>query len=284
MLISVVVPVYRDNVSLSNCLLSLKNQTLCTIFYEVIVVNNDPYGQVDSAIKKHFGCEIVDERKPGSYAARNAGARAAQGDVYAFIDVDCSADVMWLEKIYRFFEENSSNFLLAGNVSMIKEKNFFNYAEAYDYLVGINQQRYVRNGVAATANLSITAKDFKRLGGFDDSHFSGGDTDFAIRAVSSGMKLFYGEDVIVYHPLRAGILDLYNKDRRVVGGKLGRSRFVVGLRCLLPPLVRMQLILTERDVGGLVRWKAMVVLALLWIGRIAEAFRIIILRKKACKT
>jgi cellulose synthase/poly-beta-1,6-N-acetylglucosamine synthase-like glycosyltransferase len=64
--------------------------------YEVIVVDNTP-GQAEvEQLAKNAGARYLVERRTGLSRARNSGARAAEGEVVAYIDDDAVADRDWL--------------------------------------------------------------------------------------------------------------------------------------------------------------------------------------------
>lgn len=89
-LISVIIPVYNVEKYLSECLLSLKNQTYRNI--EIIMVND---GSTDKSanICREF-CDrdsrfiLVEQKNQGLGAARNAGIDCAAGKYLCFVDSD----------------------------------------------------------------------------------------------------------------------------------------------------------------------------------------------------
>ena len=85
-LISVVVPVFNDEARLAGCLDALAMQTWPASHREVIVVDN---GSVPPVALRAGAARVIVERRPGSYAARNAGVAAAAGEILAFTDADC---------------------------------------------------------------------------------------------------------------------------------------------------------------------------------------------------
>lgn len=280
--ISVIIPTYKDHASLVVCLSALKGQTYSSDRFEVIIVNNDPASEGIHQIQLPRNASLVEESRPGSYAARNKGAKIASGDLLAFTDADCQPHPKWLHYIAEAYVGVGSDGglppLVAGRVRLFpRHQGRYTFAEAYDYFVGLNQHLYVRKGLAATANLTIPRETFDALGGFDTSQFSGGDTDFCCRANRAGARLKYEERAVVNHPLRSTVAEIARKDRRLVGAKYARERMGTFARAIAPPLVRLKLIWAERESRIGVRAKATIVLAWIWFARLGEIVKLTVM-------
>src|SRR5690349_7526680 len=67
---------------------------------EVIVVVDHRTGLADRIRRDRPDIVVLDSDEPsGLSGARNAGTRAARGDVVAFLDDDAVADTTWLERL-----------------------------------------------------------------------------------------------------------------------------------------------------------------------------------------
>jgi glycosyltransferase involved in cell wall biosynthesis len=110
--ISVIVPCYNQERYLARCLASLQNQTLSRDRYEVILVDNLSEDGSAAIARTDPGVIIVEESKRGSYAARNAGARIAKGNILAFTDSDCEVAPTWLEQILQAMSSQSTMLIL----------------------------------------------------------------------------------------------------------------------------------------------------------------------------
>lgn len=95
--ISVILPVHNSERWLAECIDSVLAQTLPPL--EIIAVND---GSTDASrsILEQYGSavKIIDQPNCGAAAARNAAAKAAQGEWLAFIDSDDTWDPIKLEK------------------------------------------------------------------------------------------------------------------------------------------------------------------------------------------
>jgi cellulose synthase/poly-beta-1,6-N-acetylglucosamine synthase-like glycosyltransferase len=100
---SVVVCTRNRPALLRRCLASLSE--LDHPRYEVIVVDNTAGDQEVELAAADGGTRYVVEPREGLSRARNAGARAAEGEVVAYIDDDAMADPDWLSSHAAAFED-----------------------------------------------------------------------------------------------------------------------------------------------------------------------------------
>lgn len=94
--VSVIIPVYNEEQSIGDCVLSLDQQSFSPL--EIIVVDD---GSTDNSVNvcKDAGIEVYlqDHRGPG--AARNLGARNARGNILVLIDADMTFAPNYIEKL-----------------------------------------------------------------------------------------------------------------------------------------------------------------------------------------
>jgi glycosyltransferase involved in cell wall biosynthesis len=268
--LSVVIPVYHDWPRLQLCLNALELQSFPKKSFEVIVVNNNPSDRPPEGFWVPDNCIIVEEAKPGSYAARNKGAAQAIGEVLVFTDADCIPSVDWLKLVSQYYERGSG--ILSGRVEMfsVLNKKKLSFPESYDYIYGINQDIYAENDVGATANLAVDKCSFKKLNGFDAKVYSGGDVDFCNRASECKINFFYSDKVYVSHPLRCSSHDLLSKARRLLAGKLKRNFWGGLVVALSPPLVRLHILFFKKKAPLDVKFKAIFFLFFVKIVQVSE--------------
>jgi GT2 family glycosyltransferase len=193
--VSVVVPVRDGAASLPALLDSLATQEFEPERYEVIVVDNASRdGTADIAASR--GARVVFEPRPNRSRARNAGARAARSDLFAFIDADCTASPRWLSALLSCRGRAP---LVAGKVAM-QTHSSPNAIERFEARWRFEQETWVRQGWAATANLLVERRAFEAVGGFDAAYrHIGEDVDFCLRAGRAGFKLAFCENALVHH-------------------------------------------------------------------------------------
>lgn len=292
-LLSVIVPVHGGHWDLAPGLLAaLAAQSLPAGRFEVLLVNNGgpmPRPRPAPPPGAGFALRVFDCPAPGSYAARNFGAARAQGALLAFTDADCAPDPGWLKALAGAAAAQPGR-LLAGPVRMtgpdfqpdlrpdLRPETPPNPFAAYDRLRGIPQERYVRLGYAATANLAVPAEVFAAQGGFDATRFSGGDAAFCRAVGRAGVGLSLVPAATVGHPVRADWDALRLKARRVKGGQIRggslRSRALWFVRSLTPPL-RATARFLRADAPWPERRAAIATLYRLWGVELAEIARLL---------
>jgi GT2 family glycosyltransferase len=183
--------------SLPALLDSLASQDLGREAYEVVVVDNasrDATAEVAAA----RGARVVSEPRPNRSLARNAGARAAQSDLFAFTDADCVADSGWLAALLACHARDGSP-LIAGNIQIVT-KDAPNQVERFERCWRFAQEAGVRQGWAATANLLVARHAFQAVGGLDANYrHIGEDVDFCLRAGRAGFPLAYCDSALILH-------------------------------------------------------------------------------------
>ncbi|MBP8930742.1 MAG: glycosyltransferase [Paracoccus sp.] len=273
---SVIVPVFRQWDMVRDLIAALgAQQPALPATVEVILVNNGDAAEA-SGLTLPEGFRLLHCDRPGSYAARNAGAAAASGVLLLFTDADCRPDPGWLAAHLAGFAAGGER-LLAGPVRMECGPRPTLWAR-YDRLRGIPQAAYVARGYAATANLAVPRTIFRQLGGFSTTHMSGGDAEFCHRARAAGYGIDLLENAVVAHPCRESGAETIRKSRRVKGGQLpqGRAARLAWLgRSALPPILTSGSVL-RRPFGLGDRLAALLVVWLLWAVDLAEALRLVL--------
>lgn len=224
-LISVIVPVYNDPVGIRAALESLSEQRYGRVGYEIIVADNDSNDETADIIRRfRIGCpnlvrRVVERQIQSSYAARNQGIRAAQGEIIAFTDADCVPAPGWIAEGVRALREADAAFA-AGRIEMTFRSSKPNLWEYLDASRKLDQQAYVEMaGFGATANLFVRREMFNRYGLFRSDLQSGGDYEFGRRLTKSGEKLIYAEKAVIRHPARSDFSSILEKSRRVAKGQ-----------------------------------------------------------------
>ncbi|MEX2409825.1 MAG: glycosyltransferase [Candidatus Paceibacterota bacterium] len=248
--VSVIIPTYHDWKRLKICINALSNQTYFDDCYEVIIVNNDPKDSPPNLnLPSNF--RIISEIKSGSYAARNAGIKQAEGEILAFTDSDCIPDNLWIENAVKLLETGEER--IAGHIELFYRSEKLNVIEYYEKYFAFKQKKSAENGASLTANLITWKRNFDAVGLFNENLMSGGDNEWGWRATSQGIPIVYSENVIVKHPARYKLKQLLKKNRRVLGGKLDihdEEKFSLTsfIRGFLPPIRKMKNVVQRFDI------------------------------------
>lgn len=101
-LISVVVPVYKTELYLQECLDSILAQTYTKL--EIILIDDgspDECGAIcDEYVLKDSRVKVIHKENGGAAAARNDGIKQSTGEYLAFIDSDDTVAPNWIECLY----------------------------------------------------------------------------------------------------------------------------------------------------------------------------------------
>ena len=92
---SFIIPAHNEEEYISDCIKSIKNQTLKD--FEIIVVDNECTDKT-SDIANQLGCKVIKEQKRGLSFARNKGTQVSIGEYLCFIDADGVLAKNWLEE------------------------------------------------------------------------------------------------------------------------------------------------------------------------------------------
>lgn len=225
--VTVIVPHYKDFSSLLFILHTLGKQTLSPDEWEVIVVNNDPDIPLvlPDTLSVTYSLQVLEEPKPGSYAARNRGIAAARGEIIAFTDSDCVPDVDWLKNAQQLFSKDFKKEIgiLTGPVPLFfKDVSKLTDAEIYEKYTGFTTKVYAEEGHAITANWFSHKSVLEEFGFFNDTLKSNGDSELSGK-ISKKYPIVYRENILVRHPARYLTADLVNKYRRLLGGAYTRK-------------------------------------------------------------
>jgi GT2 family glycosyltransferase len=218
--VSVVVCTFRRPDDLADCLASVG--ALRTPPLEVVVVDNDPADGASRHVAERAGARVVDAPVRGLSAARNAGVRAATGELVAFVDDDCLVDPSWLDGLAADFADP----LVAAVVGYVGAAELDTEAQWLFEAQGGFERRFapaVFDGAArgpwAAAGLGdgnsvFRRAVFERHGGFAEDLGPGTparsaqDADLFYRLMAAGLRLRFCPARVVWHRHRRDVASL----------------------------------------------------------------------------
>lgn len=216
-MISVIVPHLNQPDALEACLCSLDAQSLSRDQFEIIVVDNGSATSPADIVAGHRGVQLLHEQDPGPGPARNAGAAVSTGELLAFIDADCRAHPDWLNNILEASRTSLADTILGGDVRIWQAENASLTAiAAYETVFAYRFKLYIeRHGYSGTGNMAVFRRDFDRVGPFAGIDVAE-DMEWGQRALRAGLRFRYVPEMIIFHPARSSLQELYEKwDRQI---------------------------------------------------------------------
>ncbi len=200
MRVSIIVPAYNASATLAGCIEACLNQTWED--REVIIVDD---GSTDDTprIAQSYPVHYIRQENSGPAAARNRGAREAQGAVLAFTDSDCIPCPDWVERLAGG---------IGGQVAAVG--GTYGIANPESLLARmVNEEIAVRHerlgelvDFLGSFNVAYRKDAFDAVGGFDESFrmASAEDNDLSYRLQDAGYLLRFCPEAIVdhFHPTR----------------------------------------------------------------------------------
>ena len=222
--VSVIVPVLDNQAGINLLLDALHTQTWPVDRLEVLVVDNGSMPPISTPTASAVLVRCVICSTPGSYAARNAGAEMAKGQILAFTDADCMPERNWVAAGVDALRSHGKKAVVGGEVAF-QASDRATAIEVYQRLTGFQQKENIsQRGFSATANLFVARSQFASIGGFDESLLSGGDREWCWRARNKGFLLEYAEDARVTTHARTSLRGAIRQARRVAGGRFMLKR------------------------------------------------------------
>ncbi len=189
--------------SLAACIESLLAQS-CPPAEIIVVDNSGDLGAARRLTGKH--AKVIACAKKGCSAARNAGARVAQGEVIAFIDDDARAHHDWVANLIAAFEHSPAACLAGGVVYDPAEKltrpSTLVDRSTPDWFWMTNF-----GGIGTGTNLAFRRERFLALEGFDENLgpaaaiLTSEEHHLFYRLVAGGDTIAYNPSPIVFHPV-----------------------------------------------------------------------------------
>ena len=129
--ISIIVPVYKVEKYLNECIDSILAQTF-TDFELILVDDGSPDNcpaLCDAAAEKDSRVRVIHKINGGVSTARNAGLAAAQGNWIGFVDPDDFVDKTYYEKMLRAAKQAGAELAVCNEVFMEEDGSLCDYQE-----------------------------------------------------------------------------------------------------------------------------------------------------------
>ena len=225
--LSVVVPTRnRREVLIRRTLPAMFSQDMPAEEFEIVVVvdgSTDGTGKVLRELSAPFSLQIIEQANRGPGAARNAGIRAAKGDVVLFID----DDILCGPGLFCQHVEAHNNQLPSvayGRLSMAPEAppsalRFANEAWFKQYYARIESQKGLKlpQSDYLISNSSMPRATLLECGGFDETMTAKEDYELGLRLWKMGLRFVYLPGAKAYEYFQKPIRYVLRKDGNAFG-------------------------------------------------------------------
>ncbi|MFH0778431.1 MAG: glycosyltransferase family 2 protein [Candidatus Eisenbacteria bacterium] len=263
--ISVVLPVLDEERHIGEVLGSLLEQEFPEDMFEIVVVDGGSTDKTAEVVSRfataHSNVTLLHNEKKLSSAGRNAGARAAKGDVVLFIDGHCEVPGrLLLASAARLFAETGADVLCRPQPLDVPAEPGTRatrvqraIALARSSWLGHNPSSVIfatkKEGFVdpESSGAAYTRKVFERIGGFDETFDACEDVDFNLRAKKAGLRAYTSPALTVRYVARENLRSLFRQMMRYGRGRArlvmkhrldaARSALLLGLPPLLAALL-----------------------------------------------
>jgi len=204
---TVVIPVYRDVESVLRCLDAILHQETERCLETIVVddgSNDSTVAIVENWIADHAGPQgiirILAQDHAGPAAARNRGAKEANGPILLFTDADCEPRPDWVEKMLAPFEDAAVQGVKGTyetrQTSWVARLVQVEYEEKY-----IRMEQFDSIDFIDTYSAGFRRDIFLDLGGFDEGFPTASveDQEFSFRMAERGFRMVFVPDARVVH-------------------------------------------------------------------------------------
>jgi glycosyltransferase involved in cell wall biosynthesis len=208
--VSLVVPVYNGEKTIGACLDSLLALHYPDALIELVVVDNASRDGTATVLRQYEGRVVrLRESTRGPAAARNAGVRAASGEVIAFTDADCRVDPDWLGAIVAPLADESVG-VAGGTIRAIppagEVERFGEAIHDHRRAIEVYEPPY-----AITMNWASRRAVLEELGSFDERFRRGEDVDLSYRMVQAVYTLVFAPAAVIYHHHEESLAGLFRE-------------------------------------------------------------------------
>ena len=123
--ISIITPIYNNNLNLKKCLDNIKNQTLKDI--EIICIKDDSSNNILEHLMEYINDNrfiFINKKNSGNIDSIKMGMEFVSGEYIGIVESDEYVDINMFENLYKYTYNNNID-IVRYNYHLNKEKNFF---------------------------------------------------------------------------------------------------------------------------------------------------------------
>lgn len=195
-LVSIIIPTLNEEGYINETLLSVKNQTYKNI--EIIVSDGCSEDRTVDIAKRYADKVIV--KKTNIAAARNIGAKYANGEILVFLDADSCLEPVWIERTLKFFN-GCNNDLVFGPIKPKQSDLAAKFICKFGWNLIPRFFAWVGFPQFSGVSIAIRKSSFEHIGGFKEKMNATEDIDMGFRIRKRG-KVAFNKYVNCYTSMR----------------------------------------------------------------------------------
>lgn len=222
--ISVVVPAFNEEITITSCIRSLLD--LDYPCYEIILVDDGSTDKTYEHAKKFESSKVrvIHQENQGKANALNNGIHLSEGEIVVAVDADTKLHRDALKKIAERFASNSQLGAVAGNVKVNPAPGLLNRLQAAEYTTGINLKRKAQSTLGCVLVVpgpiaAIKKEAVEHAGLFSEDTFAE-DFDITMKILKKGYPVEYEDGAIAYTDAPKNLEDLMKQRRRWYRGMM----------------------------------------------------------------
>jgi glycosyltransferase involved in cell wall biosynthesis len=195
--VSVIIPTLNEEKMIGKCLESLAESCYPLDRFEVILVDNgstDHTLEIARSFSTRLRLTILQRPGVNISALRNLGAAAAEGEVLAFLDADCSIPVNWFENAVLHLASEYAG-VIGGDYEIPEDSSWV--ARVWfevGYAPKDGEVTYVPSG-----NMLMKSSTFRQIGGFNEAIKTSEDCELCFRAREAGFSVRLIREIAATH-------------------------------------------------------------------------------------
>lgn len=199
---SIIIPAWNEENSIGKTIAGARALDYPRADFEIIAVDNNSSDKTSEAARAAGADKVILETEQGTNMARNAGLRASEGDVVAFLDSDCVPPPNWLRQIEKHFE-NPEVVAVSGpydhgftGILKLLERFYMGYVFALaPKIVTVLFRK--KDAVMMGGNFAVRRSAIKKIGEFPRLAFYGDDTAIAVMLARNAGEVVFDPDFVV---------------------------------------------------------------------------------------
>lgn len=195
MRLSVIIPCLNEESFIGPCVASVRAQSNEVADLEVIVVDAGSTDQT-IAVAESVGASVVHHKRSTIAAQRNTGASTATGDVFAFLDADCTVAPGWAKAGMALFVDEKV--LGGGSPPDVPLTDTTWVQRDWSFLKRKRWPTRMSVQWIPSANVWVRRSTFEEIGGFTETLETCEDADLGFRISDRG-QMIADPTVRVYH-------------------------------------------------------------------------------------